>query len=157
MRAYPNLDGCTITCTLLKPKSVGYITLKSANPNDAPLIYANALQDKDDVQVLIDGVKLARKAFAQPSLKKHAVTEVAPGTNVQTDDQIESYVRNIAQTLYHPVGTCKMGANDDTTAVVSPDLKVYGVQRLRVVDASVMPTITRGNTYVAKNILTFMK
>lgn len=161
-RSYPKQNGITITATLLKPKSVGSVSLRSKNPLDAPSIQANALLEKEDVQVLVEGVKFgkfktfiilhintctARKAFAEAPLNAHMNYEVVPGEFVQGDAAIEQYVRNVCQTLYHPVGSCKMGnANDSMSVVSHTSLKVHGVEGIRVIDASVMPSIVRGNT-----------
>jgi choline dehydrogenase len=128
----------------LRPESRGYILLKSADPLAAPLIQPNYLESEEDRRVLREGVKLARDVFAQPVFDAYRGPELMPGAHVMRDEQIDTFVRKTAETIYHPVGSAKMGR--DTNAVVDPQLKVYGVEGLRVVDASVMPALVSGNT-----------
>jgi choline dehydrogenase len=131
---------------LLTPKSVGRITLRSADPLDKPVIDPRYLTDADghDLRVLRYGVRLARRIMASPALAKFVGRETKPGADSQTDAEIDQHIRQSGETLYHPVGTCRMGS--DAEAVVDPELRVNGVDGLRVVDASVMPTIIRGHT-----------
>lgn len=140
----PETDGFTIGPTLVDVKSRGHIKLKSADPLAYPAIQPNYFENEDDLNTLVEGVKLARKIANQPAFDPYRGDEVSPGATVQTDADLQAYVREKAQTLYHPVGTCKMGV--DPLAVVNPELKVHGVSGLRVVDASVMPTIVNANT-----------
>jgi choline dehydrogenase-like flavoprotein len=102
------------------------------------------LKDQADLAVLLKGVKLARRILAQEPLAKHGLTELLPGADVQDDAGLIDFIRAEARTVYHPVGTCAMGTGPD--AVVDPRLRVHGVRGLRVVDASIMPTIISGNT-----------
>ena len=136
--------GYSAHITLLRPKSRGFLMLSSSDPLDAPDIHLNMLSDPDDMEVLVKGVKALRDIFAAESLKKHAGEEVFPGHHVQTDEEIADFIRQKAAHVYHPVGTCKMGA--DEAAVVDYQLRVHGLKGLRVVDASVMPTLVSGNT-----------
>nr|WP_238591786.1 GMC oxidoreductase [Pseudomonas abietaniphila] len=108
------------------------------------MIDFNFLADPEDARVLIEGLKLARKILADQQFDGIRGTEMLPGKQVQTDEQLMTYVRDYAATVFHPVGTCKMGI--DPMSVVGPDLKVHGIQGLRVVDASIMPTLISGNT-----------
>jgi choline dehydrogenase len=140
-------EGFTIMPSLVGTKSVGEITLASANPEDAPLINPNALAEAQDLEILLEGVKIARKIMSSPALDDFRGEERFPGVDVQTDDEIRAYLRANIQTIYHPVGTCKMGSDD--MAVVGADLKVHGIDALRVADASIMPTIVNGNTNAA--------
>jgi len=128
----------------LRPKSRGYIALKSADPCDDALIQPEYLSHPDDMAQLVKGVKLARRLLAAPAFDPYRGEEMYPGKEVQTDEQIRAFVRRKAGTIYHPVGTCRMG--HDEMAVVDDTLKVHGVQGLRVVDASIMPTLVGGNT-----------
>jgi choline dehydrogenase len=128
----------------LRPDSRGHIALKSVNPNDPPLIQPNYLSTDNDRRTLRDGVKILREVFAQKAMEPYRGPEMMPGAAVRTDDEIDAYVRQTGETIYHPVGTAKMGT--DTMAVVDAQLKVYGTEGLRVVDASVMPTLVGGNT-----------
>jgi choline dehydrogenase len=130
----------------LYPKSRGEIKLRSNKPSDSAMIDPNYLQHPDDQKVMIDGVRRARKILAAPSFEKYHSWEVGPGPEAQTDEQILAFIRKKAETIYHPVGTCKMGDVEDVMTVVDPELKVKGVKGLRVVDASVMPTLVGGNT-----------
>jgi choline dehydrogenase len=130
--------------TLIAPESRGSISLKSSNPLDPPAIRANYLSTGADMRVMIEGVKLSRRLGQQEPLAQFCGDELHPGAGTQTDEEIAEFIRAEAQTLYHPVGTCKMGS--DPMAVVDPQLRVHGIERLRVVDASVMPRITAGNT-----------
>ena len=95
---------------------------------------------------MIDGVRRAREILAAPSFEKYQSWEIGPGPEAQTDEQILAFIRKKAETIYHPVGTCKMGDVEETMTVVDPELKVKGIKGLRVVDASVMPTLVGGNT-----------
>jgi choline dehydrogenase len=140
----PSGHGFTIGPTLLQPHSRGSITLRSRDPFEHPIIQANYLADEADLQVLVEGVKLARRFAQTQAFAAFRGEEVLPSTQAQSDEAIALYIRNTAETLYHPVGTCKMG--NDPMAVVDTNLRVYGVEGLRVVDASIMPTIVRGNT-----------
>ncbi|GAC17714.1 GMC family oxidoreductase [Paraglaciecola arctica] len=130
----------------LYPKSRGEIKLRSKDPQDLAMIDPHYLEHPDDQKVMIDGVRRARKILAAPSFEKYQSWEIGPGPEAQTDEQILAFIRKKGETIYHPVGTCKMGNIDDVMTVVDPELKVKGIKGLRVVDASVMPTLVGGNT-----------
>ena len=136
--------GFTCHACLLRPKSRGDVTLGSADPLAPPRIDPNFFGEPDDLETMVAGYKTTRRLLETPALralqKKDMFTE-----GVRTDDDIRAVLRARADTVYHPVGTCKMGVND-SMAVVDPKLKVYGLEGLRVVDASVMPTLIGGNT-----------
>jgi choline dehydrogenase len=139
-------DGFTFHICQLRPESRGRIGLRSANPLDDPAILANYLATEEDRRALREGVKMMRKVAAQSALDPYRTEELFPGKDVQSDEQIDAWIRKHAETIYHPVGTCKMGADGDEMAVVDGELKVRGIEGLRVVDASVMPTLVGGNT-----------
>jgi choline dehydrogenase len=130
----------------LYPKSRGEIKLRSNKPGDLAMIDPNYLHHPDDQKVMIDGVRRARKILAAPSFEKYQSWEIGPGPDAQSDEQILAFIRKKAETIYHPVGTCKMGDVEEMMTVVDPELKVKGIKGLRVVDASVMPTLVGGNT-----------
>ncbi|HCW89743.1 MAG TPA: GMC family oxidoreductase, partial [Marinobacter sp.] len=128
----------------LRPSSRGRVGLHSADPFAAPLIDPNYMADSADVERLVRGVHLVRKILAQPAFAPHHEVEVSPGPALQNDDDLAAWVRRSGESAYHPVGTCKMGV--DPMAVVDPRLRVHGLQCLRVIDASIMPTLVGGNT-----------
>jgi choline dehydrogenase len=136
----------TVGPTLLTPKSRGRVWLASSDPFAKPLILGNHLTEPDDVTAMVAGMKLSRKIAAAEPLAGLITNEYFPGPGIGADDDeaIEADIRRRAELIYHPVGTCRMGSDDE--AVVDPELRVRGVEGLRVVDASVMPTITGGNT-----------
>lgn len=136
--------GLSIGATQLRPESRGRITLASGDPFDAPRIDPNSLAEPADVDALVEGVRRAREIAAQDAFSEFVEREVWPGEEAQTDAEIEAHVREECHTVYHPVGTCKMG--DDELAVVDDELRVRGVEGLCVADASVMPTLVGGNT-----------
>ncbi len=129
---------------LLRPASRGSVTLASSDPLAAPVIDPNFLAEPDDMDRMARGFKLVRKILAQPALASQGGQESAASASAQTDAQIEQFIRNHADTIYHPVGTCRMG--NGPLDVVDAQLRVHGVQGLRVVDASIMPRIVGGNT-----------
>ncbi|HEU4776262.1 MAG TPA: choline dehydrogenase [Telluria sp.] len=137
-------QGYSLHVCNLRPKSRGSVSLAGADPLQAPAIHANYLSHPDDVARMVKGVRHARTILSQAAMAPYRGDEILPGKAVQSDAQIEAFVRQYAETIYHPVGTCKMGVDD--MAVVDPELRVVGVDRLRVVDASVMPTLVGGNT-----------
>lgn len=126
-----------------KPLSRGYVQLTSADPEAAPRLVFNYLQEEADRQAYCDGLRLTREIFAQPAFDAYRGEELSPGTAVQSDAEIDDWVAGSAETAYHPCGTCKMGT--DPMAVVDPQCRVHGIHHLRVVDSSIMPTITNGN------------
>jgi len=128
----------------LRPESRGFISIRSADPLVPPLIQPNYLATDEDRRALSQGVKIARAIFAQPAFDPYRGSEIMPGPEVRNDDEIIDFMRSTAETIYHPVGTARMGTDADS--VVNPELKVHGVEGLRVVDASVMPTLVSGNT-----------
>ncbi len=142
--ANPPGHGFTFGAVLITPYSRGRITLRSTDPLAAPAIHAHYLTDERDVQVMVDGVKLARELVRLDPFGPYRGDEVWPGRAVQGDSAIAEFVRGRMQTLYHPAGTCKMG--QDETAVVDERLRVHGLDGLRVADASIMPVVVRGNT-----------
>jgi choline dehydrogenase-like flavoprotein len=139
--------GLHICC--LYPKSRGYIALQSNHPADHPFIAPNYLQDNRDLEVMVDAVKQAQRILDSDAFAEFDGYLAADDTRLRTDEEICDFIRSRAETIYHPVGTCKMGSDTDPMAVVDPQLNVRGVTNLRVVDASVMPTIVGGNTNAA--------
>ena len=140
--------GYTVHACFLRPKSRGRLSLVSANPADRLRIDPGYLNDPDgfDLKVMVEAFKVSRKIFAQDAFAPYRGEELLPGADTQSDEQIVAFIRRKAESIYHPVGTCRMGAADDPQAVVDPQLRVRGVQGLRVVDASVMPKLIGGNT-----------
>ncbi len=134
----------TASCTLLRPYSKGEVTLRSADPTQAPHMVANYLTDDRDLKPLVEGLRMIRRIFAADPFRPKLRDEIMPGEHYQSDDELVSYLRDNAQSMYHPVGTCRMGSDAD--AVVDPELKLNGFAGIRVVDASVMPRISSGNT-----------
>jgi choline dehydrogenase len=130
----------------LNPTSRGAVRIKTPHFNDAPLIAPNYLSTDADRQVAVDSLRLTRRIVAQPALARYAPVEWKPGVQYQSDADLVRLVGDIATTIFHPVGTTKMGADGDTMAVLDARLKVRGIEGLRVVDAGAMPTITSGNT-----------
>ncbi len=139
-------DGFTFHVCQLRPESRGRVGLKSADPLDDPAIFANYLDREEDRRAIREGVKMMRKVAAQPALAPYITAEYAPGAAVQTDAEIDAWVRQTGETIYHPVGTCRMGVAGDPMAVVDAECRVQGLKGLRVIDASVMPTLVGGNT-----------
>ena len=133
--------GYAVHTCVLRPKSIGQLRL---DRNGKAVIDFNFLSDPEDAKVLIEGLKLARRILADQQFDAIRGTEMLPGKHVQTDEQLMAYVRKYAATVFHPVGTCRMGV--DPMSVVGPDLKVHGIEGLRVVDASIMPSLISGNT-----------
>jgi choline dehydrogenase len=122
------------------------VGLRSADPFDDPTIFANYLAAEEDRRALREGVKMMRLVAEQAALAPFNSEELFPGKAVQTDAEIDTWIRQTAETIYHPVGTCRMGVAGDPMAVVDADCRVMGLKGLRVVDASVMPTLIGGNT-----------
>lgn len=146
------MDSFSLDPVLLRPKSRGFIKLRSANPYEHPIIDPCYLTAPEDIHAIVEGMKLSIAIGQSPPMKRFGARlfqTVFPGCEgylFMSDEYLACVARTFTSTIYHPVGTCKMGAMDDPTAVVDPKLRVLGVQNLRVVDASIMPTIVSGNT-----------
>lgn len=138
----------TASVTNVRPTSRGALTLKSSDPSQAPAIKPNYLSTPEDRRVAADSIRVTRRIVAQPALAKYSPVEYLPGEAVRSDDEaaLVHAAGDIGTTIFHPVGTARMGREDDARAVVDARLRVIGVQGLRVIDASVMPSITSGNT-----------
>lgn len=143
-RKLDSKPGMTVTVCQLRPDSVGTIHIKSADPLAAPAIRPNFLSVEEDRRCLVEGMKIARRIVENPVMDAWRAHEMTPGPSVQTDAEWLEFARMNGQTVYHPVGTCKMG--QDPAAVVDERLRVHGIAGLRVVDASIMPTLVSGNT-----------
>ena len=143
MHAYPAI---TISVCNLRPESLGSTHVASADPRAAPIIQPNYLSTLADRRVAVDSIRLARRLASARALARYAPRELKPGANLQSDDELMGAAGEIGTTIFHPVGTAKMGLAHDRLAVVDERLRVFGVGGLRVVDASVMPRITSGNT-----------
>ena len=136
--------GMTVAVCPTRPDSRGTILAKSSDPFEKPAIRPNYLAAPEDQRVLNAGIRFTREIFAAPAMAQHSVMETSPGPDVTSDAQLGDYCRQTGTTIYHPVGTCRMGA--DPASVVDARLRVRGIGGLRVIDASVMPTLTTGNT-----------
>jgi choline dehydrogenase len=134
----------TLGPTLLHPYSRGSLGLRSSNPLDAPLIRAHYFEDPRDLETMLEGLKTTRALLAAPAFEKYRKRELCPGPEAKNDADLRAHIVKYGETLYHPCGTCKMG--NDAAAVVDSELRVHGVKGLRVVDASIMPTVPGGNT-----------
>jgi choline dehydrogenase len=132
---------------VLHQKSRGWVTLRSSNPLDAPRVQLNIFSERSDFDTAIRGLRAARKIYSTQPQASIVGRELRPGAELQTDAELEAYIRNTAQVTQHPVGTCTMGTG--AGAVVDPQLRVRGIEGLRVADASIMPTVPGGNTNAA--------
>jgi choline dehydrogenase len=130
----------------LRPTSRGTIAARSADPLAAPVIAPNYLATEEDRRVAVEALRLTRRIVASPALARYAPQEFLPGPQAQTEEELARAAGEIGTTIFHPVGTAKMGPAADPGAVVDAELRVHGLGALRVVDASIMPTITSGNT-----------
>ena len=137
-------SGVTAIVNILRSESTGSIHISSNSANKHPAVRFNFMTARLDQEVTIEAMRIARRIMTAPSMKDIARDEIAPGVNIQSDDEMLDWVKKNAETTYHPVGTCKMGR--DPMAVVDDQLRVHGMERLRVADASIMPTLTSGNT-----------
>jgi choline dehydrogenase-like flavoprotein len=144
-RAYVDTGHClSVLPTLLYPKSRGELLLRSADVAEAPHIDPAYLKEPEDLQFLLNGIRKCREICSHAEMTDHLAEELTPGADRTSDEELAEETRLRAGTVYHPVGTCKMGV--DEMAVADPRLRVRGIERLRVVDASIMPEITGSNT-----------
>ena len=134
----------TTSVCQLRPESRGELKIQSKDPKQYPSIQPNYLSTELDLRTAVNGLKVARKITSAPSMEPYILDEYVPGYQYQSEAELEEAVRKYSQTIYHPAGTCKMGS--DASAVVDDQLKVHGIDKLRVVDASIMPEIVSGNT-----------
>ncbi|MEQ0582172.1 GMC family oxidoreductase N-terminal domain-containing protein (plasmid) [Pantoea dispersa] len=139
-------DGVTVNSLLLRPKATGEVTLRDNNASSLPVIDTQIFGHPDDLACTLAGFRFARQVLAAAPIREMVDQEIFPGAEVTSDEAIGAHCRRMVKTGYHPVGTCRMGHDDDPLAVLHDDLRVRGVQRLRVVDASMMPNIISGNT-----------
>ncbi|HUZ64088.1 MAG TPA: GMC family oxidoreductase N-terminal domain-containing protein, partial [Acetobacteraceae bacterium] len=146
MTAVQPTDGLTLNACLLRPKARGTVSLASADPRALPVIDPRYLTDPEDVRLSVAGLRFAREVLAQDPLRALVRGEIHPGTAVASDDALAAHCRAMVKTNYHPVGTCRMGRDDDPMAVLTPEMRVRGVEGLRVLDASAMPNVVSGNT-----------
>ena len=137
--------GFTLASWQQRPESLGYVRVRSANPFAKPVIQPNYLAHEEDQRVLLAGIKLCRKLMQTPALAPFFAYEAYPGQNVQSDDELLDVARQRSTTVYHLMGTCRMGPATDPTAVVDDQLRVHGMENLRVIDASIMPTMLSAN------------
>lgn len=137
-------SGLTFSNVVLQPKSRGRLSLRDANPLSEPLIDPNWLSDPEDMRLTVAALRYARKVFQAPALRDLLEPELQPGLGVTSDEDLANYAGRVVTTMWHPVGTCRMGKDDD--AVVDAELRVKGIRSLRVIDASIMPNIVSGNT-----------
>jgi choline dehydrogenase len=142
-----SFSGVTGVCTLLRPESRGHVQIKSADARTAPAIHPNYLSAQKDRDTLVAGVRALRAIVQSPALAQHIAEEVEPGAGCASDDEMIDYIRRRGSTVYHPVSTCRMGS--DARAVVDERLRVRGFAGLRVIDASIMPSLVSGNTNAA--------
>ena len=143
----PGRSGVTLNSYVLRPKSRGSVTLRSADPRDAPIVDPNFLAEPEDLRIGIEGIRTSREIFRQPALQKYISAIRYPGDAVQSQADFEVYARQYGRTSYHPVGTCRMGRDD--LAVLDPQLRVRGLDGLRVCDSSAMPSLIGSNTNAA--------
>lgn len=139
-------DGVTVNSLLLRPKATGEVTLRDNNASSLPVIDTQIFGHPNDLARTLAGFRFARQVLAAAPIREMVDEEIFPGAEVTSDEAIGAHCRRMVKTGYHPVGTCRMGHDDDPLAVLHDDLRVRGVQRLRVVDASMMPNIISGNT-----------
>ncbi|XP_015274329.1 PREDICTED: choline dehydrogenase, mitochondrial [Gekko japonicus] len=144
-RTASELEAYQVHIGPMRSKSVGWLKLKSTDPKEHPILDPNYLSTEIDIWEFRQCVKLAREIFAQEAFEKFRGPEIQPGSHVQSDEEIDAFIRQKADSAYHPSCTCKMGQDSDSTAVVDPQTKVIGIENLRVVDASIMPSIVSGN------------
>jgi len=144
VRKLDSKPGMTGGMWQMRPLSRGYVEAKTNNPMDAPAINPRYLSEETDRRCSVAGLRAARRLFAAPALKPYLVGEILPGQDVQSDDELLHYLRQTGSTVFHATCTCKMGP--DAMAVVDDQLRVHGIEGLRVIDASVMPTVTSTNT-----------
>ena len=137
-------SGVTAIMNILRSESTGSIHVTSKSPRTPPAVRFNFMTAQLDRDVTLEAMRITRRIMTAPAMQGIATDEIAPGVNIQSDDELLDWVRKNAETTYHPVGTCKMGS--DPMAVVDDQLRVHGMQGLRVADASIMPTLTSGNT-----------
>ena len=138
--------GLTLTPCIMNPKARGEIKIQSSNPMDLPLINPNFLSNEEDIKTILQGVKLARRVIKTKPLSDIVVKEFLPGRLVDSDNDLVNYCKKMIKTNWHPVGTCKMGKDNDEMAVLNTKLEVRGIKNLRVFDVSMMPTIVAANT-----------
>ncbi|MFN9094269.1 MAG: GMC family oxidoreductase, partial [Alphaproteobacteria bacterium] len=139
-------SGMTCYAHVMRPESKGHIHITSANPKASPTIHFNFLSSPVDAALTVRAIQIARSIMYAPAMAPLRLSEVAPGPARQSDEEIIEWVKQVGETTYHPVGTCKMG--NDPMAVVNPELRVHGIVGLRIADASIMPSLTSGNTNV---------
>jgi choline dehydrogenase len=141
-----SFNAFTASVCNIRPTSRGSVHITSVDPEAPPVIAPNYLSTEEDRTIAAESLRLTRKIVQSPALKPYSPEEYKPGAQYQTEEELVKAAGDIGTTIFHPVGTCKMGRADDPMAVLDPQLRVRGIHHLRVVDASAMPTITSGNT-----------
>ena len=145
------IHGITASVCQLKPFSKGSVKLKSSDIFDSPIIDYGYLNDERDTEILLEGIKIVRKFFKTNIMKELNAKEIAPGEEITNNDMLKNFLKSTALSVYHPVGTCKMGL--DSSSVVDPELRVHDVKNLRVADASILPELISGNTNAISNVI----